>query len=122
MACPLNNLRFSADARKTVNGTGTNRPTVKREAHNKPISDVVQSDNGRYRLGLHDDTGPGFETRTFAAAVLALERPPPDDPKTRRPAAANDGPDRDNHQKRKPSDFTLNRTDLQGVSALGGAA
>jgi len=108
----------ATSAVNAINGIGPERKTLCIEGS---VSRVVQSDHGRYRLGLHDDASPGFETRTFAAAVLALERPPPG-PDMRRPAAANDGPDRDNHQKRKPSNFTLNRTDLQGVSALGGAA
>ena len=36
----------------------------------KFVPDVIQGDDGRYRLGIHDD-GPGFETRPFAASVLA---------------------------------------------------
>ena len=38
--------------------------------------DVVQRDDGRFAIGLHDESS-GFETRTFTASVLALERPPP---------------------------------------------
>ena len=37
----------------------------------------VSDEDGRFRLNIHDD-GPGFETRPFAASVLARERPPPE--------------------------------------------
>ena len=72
-----------------MNGTGTNRPTVKHEPH---ASEVVQSDDGRYRLGINDD-GPGFESRPFAASVMARERPPPD-LKMRTPATGMAGGNR----------------------------
>jgi hypothetical protein len=35
----------------------------------------VQSDDGRFRLGLADDFTPGFESRGYAAAVLAARWP-----------------------------------------------
>jgi len=95
-----------------MNGAGTNRPTVKH-------ADVVQSDDGRYRLGLHDDTSPGFETRTFAAAVLALERPPPYS-EMRSPAAANDGANR--KIKEQPEENTTSAMHSQEVSTSWGCA
>jgi hypothetical protein len=30
---------------------------------------IVEDDFGRFRLGIHDDATPGFESRTFAEAV-----------------------------------------------------
>jgi hypothetical protein len=77
----------------------------------------VQRDDGRYRLGLYDD-GPGFENRTFAASVLALERPPPG-PEKRSPAAANDGANR--KIKEQPADNTKSPRLLQ-LHFSGGAA
>jgi hypothetical protein len=40
-----------------------------------PVADprIIQRDDGRWQIGLHDD-GPGFETRAFAAAVAAVQR------------------------------------------------
>ena len=111
-ACALNDLRFSAEARETVVWTGANRPTVKHKAHNGFVSDVVQSDDGRYRLGLHDG-GLGFETRTFAASVLAHKRPPPG-PEMRSPAAANDGANR--KIKEQPQQNTTSAIRLQEIS------
>jgi hypothetical protein len=32
--------------------------------------DIIPCDDGRYRVGLHDE-GPGFESRRFAAAIAA---------------------------------------------------
>ena len=66
--------------------TRTPLPRVLR--HLSQLGEVVQGDDGRYRLGLADH-GPGFESRTFAASVLAQDEPepdPPDKPKTRRAA------------------------------------
>jgi len=55
----------------------------------------------------------------FAAAVLALERPPPG-PDMRRPAAANDGPDR--KAKNEPQQHTTSARRLQEVSNSWGSA
>ena len=54
-----------ADAQKAHRAT---RPTL-------GLTTVVQDDFGRYRLGLADDITPGFESRTFAVAVLATRWP-----------------------------------------------
>lgn len=32
---------------------------------------IVEDDSGRFRLGLHDDDSPGFESRAFAEGVRA---------------------------------------------------
>ncbi len=80
--------------------------------------DVVQSDEGRYRLGLHDNR-PGLETRTFAAAVLALERPPPC-PEMRSPPAATEGPNRKTEEQ--PEENTTSAMRSQEVSPSWGAA
>jgi hypothetical protein len=53
-------------------------------------SDVVQRDDGRYAIGLHDESS-GFESRPFAEQVLALQRPPPLIPESREATAANGG-------------------------------
>jgi hypothetical protein len=79
------------------------------------IHEVYQSDDGRYRLGLHDDTSPGFETRTFAASVLALERGPPD-PETRSPAAENGRANRKVNDE--PTNCMPNAMRLQEVIAF----
>jgi hypothetical protein len=89
------------------------------------VSHVVQSDDGRYRLGLHDD-GPGFETRTFAASVLALQRPPPLIPESREATAANGGPsnliaDRSSHNN-QPKDHSAERVRPQGQISPEGHA
>ena len=34
-----------------------------------PIADIIEDDAGRYRLGIHDDATPGFESRRYAEAV-----------------------------------------------------
>jgi hypothetical protein len=83
------------------------------------IADVIQSDDGRYRLGLYDDTSPGFETRTFAASVLALERPPPG-PELRSPAAEGDGANRKTEEQ--PEENTTSALRPQEVSTSWGSA
>ena len=91
-----------------------------REGHNKFVSDVVQSDDGRYRLGIHDE-GPGFESRRFAASVMALERPPPDDPEMRSPAVVGDG--RANRKNQyEPTNYTPRAVRPQEFSTSWGAA
>jgi hypothetical protein len=40
---------------------------------------IVEDDSGRFRLGLHDDESPGFESRGFAEAVrLRMTRHDPE--------------------------------------------
>ena len=70
----------------------------------------MQSDDGRYRLGINDD-GPGFESRPFAASVMARERPPPD-LKMRTPAT---GMARGNRKitRRESENYTPNAQRLQ---------
>ena len=85
--------------------------------HLRPLSDVEQSDDGRYRLGIYDD-GPGLETRPFAASVMARERPPPDGPEMRRPGADDAGTSRKN-QKREFANYTPRALRLQGFSGRG---
>ena len=77
------------------------------------ILSVIQSDDGRYRLGLHDD-GPGFESRRFAASVMARERPPPG-PEMRSPAAANGRANR-RMEVSKPEDSSETVRELQAPS------
>jgi hypothetical protein len=75
---------------------------------------VVQSDDGRYRLGLHDDEDwGGFESRTFAASVLAMERPPPG-LQMRSPTAANGRANR--KIKEQPQQNTTSAMRLQEIS------
>jgi hypothetical protein len=80
-------------------------------------SDVVQSDDGRYRLGINDESS-GFETRLFAEQVLALERPPPLIPECRGATAANGGPLNliADFSQNQPQDHTQEAMRPQGVS------
>jgi hypothetical protein len=78
----------------------------------------VQRDDGRFRLGLYDD-GPGFETRTFAASVLAHERPPPG-LQMRSPPVGADGTIRET--KDEPQQDTKSAMHLQEVSTSWGSA
>jgi hypothetical protein len=79
---------------------------------------VIQSDDGRYRLGIHDD-GPGFDPHTFAASVLAMERPPPG-LQMRSPAAGDDGANRKIEEQ--PKENTTSAMRSQEVSTSWGAA
>ena len=106
----------ATSAVNAINGIGPERKTLCIEGS---VSRVVQSDDGRYRLGLHDDASPGFETRTFAAAVLALERPPPC-PEMRSPPAATEGPNRKTEEQ--PEENTTSAMRSQEVSPSWGAA
>jgi hypothetical protein len=50
---------------------------------------VVQTEDGMYQVGLHDNAAGPFPTRSFAEAVAGDEDDPPD--KRRRPAAGTAG-------------------------------
>jgi hypothetical protein len=94
------------------------------EARRAGVSDVVQSDDGRYRLGINDDA-PGFESSTFAASVLALQRPPPI-PECREATASNGGPsnliaNRHCHNN-QPEDRSAERVRPQGQISPKGHA
>jgi hypothetical protein len=80
---------------------------------------VIQSDDGRYRLGGINDDGVGFETRPFAMAVLARERPPPG-LQVRSPAAGDDGANRKIEEQ--PQQNTTSVMRLQEASTSWGSA
>jgi len=88
------------------------------EVHRAYVLNVIQGDDGRYRLGIHDD-GPGFESRRFAASVMARERPPPD-PEMRSPAVGDGRANR--NQKSEPQQDTTSAMRPQEFSTSWGAA
>ena len=53
---------------------GGSRPVRRRAPFIESPPLIVQDDAGRYRLGIHDDATPGFESRGFAADVLRHRR------------------------------------------------
>ena len=122
MSCAECGKELTAPYSEVVENTGG------RSGHETPyfidvgragVSEVVQSDDGRYRLGLHDDTSPGFETRPFAAAVLALERPPPYPEMRSRPAGTKAANRKVNHL---PQENTKSAVRPQEISISWGSA